>query len=380
MTDVNSGPLAGIKVVHLAAWGPGPYATMLLADLGCEVIVVDRRSPMITTVPASQDPRRRGQKSIALDLKNSEDLTTFNQLINQSDIFIEGMRPGAAERLGIGPEDLNAINPGLIYARMTGWGQTGPLANTAGHDINYIALSGVLETMGEPGKPPPQPLNLLGDYGGGGLFIMVGILSALFERSTSGLGQVVDGAIVDGVASLSAATLGMWGVGRWGERGTNTFDGSCPWYRVYETADGKYVAVGAIEEAFYQQLLQGLGMDPAQWQRNDADIGPRLKAELERIFSTRTRDEWQQMFEHTDACVTPVLSFEEALQHPHHQERGTYISLRDIHQPAPGPRLSRTVLAAPSAPPEVGENSQQIMQQLELFCSGASARKNSDGE
>jgi alpha-methylacyl-CoA racemase len=363
----QQGPLAGVKVVHLAAWGPGPYATMLLADLGCEVIVVDRRSAMITTVPAHQDPRRRSQKSIALDLKDVDDLATFNELIRQADVFIEGMRPGAAERLGIGPDQLQRLNKGLVYGRMTGWGQQGELAHTAGHDINYIALSGVLETLGEPGKVPPLPLNLLGDYGGGGLFLVMGILAALFERTRSGLGQVVDGAIVDGVASLSAATLGMLSVGRWGDRGTNTFDGSCPWYRAYQTSDKKYVAVGAIEEAFYQQLLQGLGMDSEQWQRSDPDIQAKLTAELETRFAERTRDEWQAIFERTDACVTPVLSFAEAMAHGHHKSRATYISMEGIHQPAPAPRFSRTPLSHPQVPPDCGADSEEIREQLSLF-------------
>lgn len=364
---MTQGPLSGIKVVHLAGWGPGPYATMLLADMGCEVIVVDRHTAMITTVPPGQDPRRRSQKSIALDVKDPKEMVLFKQLIAQADIFIEGMRPGAAERLGIGPDCLLALNPRLIYGRMTGWGQTGSLAHTAGHDINYIALSGVLETLGEPGKPPPLPLNLLGDYGGGGLFLIVGILAALFERTRSGLGQVVDGAIVDGVASLAATTLGMLGVGRWGERGTNTFDGSCPWYAVYETRDKKYIAVGAIEEAFYQQLLTTLEMNPAEWRRDTADIQPRLKAEFERIFKTRTRDEWGEIFEHSDACVTPVLNFAEAMAHPHHQGRNTYTTLAGIPQPTPGPRLSRTPFATPSLPPVPDNNRDEILTQLDLF-------------
>jgi alpha-methylacyl-CoA racemase len=363
----GNAPLHGVKAVHLAGWGPGPYATMLLADMGCEVIVVDRRTAMITTVPAHEDPRRRSQKSIALDIKNPEDLKTFKKIIAGADIFIEGMRPGAAERLGIGPETLMAFNRRLIYARMTGWGQTGPLAHTAGHDINYIALSGVLETLGEPGKPPPLPLNLLGDYGGGGLFLVVGILAALYERNSSGLGQVVDGAIVDGVASIATTTMGMLAVGRWGDRGTNTFDGSCPWYAVYETLDKKYVAVGAIEEAFYQQLLTALEMNPEMWRRDQKDIKPRLKTEFERIFKTRTRDEWAQLLESTDACVTPVLNFNEAIFHPHHRQRGTYIDVSGIAQPAPGPRLSRTPMQTPQPPPEPDADRDEIMAQLELF-------------
>jgi alpha-methylacyl-CoA racemase len=363
-TPTACGPLAGLRVIHLASWGPGPYAAMLLADLGCEVIVVDRRSPMITTVPPALDPRRRSQQSIALDLKNTDDLDTFRQLLRTADVFIEGMRPGAAERLGIGPGALLELNPRLVYSRMTGWGQTGPLADRAGHDINYIALSGALHAMGAADTPPPVPLNLLGDYGGGGLFLIVGILAALLERERSGQGQVVDGAICDGVASLCAATLGMMGVGRWGNRGSNLFDGSVPWYAVYETADHQYVAVGAIEEEFYQQLLQGLELNPAEWSRRDPALIAPLRQTLTERFKSRDRAHWEARFANTDACVTPVLSFTEALDHPHHLARGTYTHLNNIPQPSPGPRLSRTPLRTPEPAPEPGNNSSDIRARL----------------
>jgi alpha-methylacyl-CoA racemase len=359
-----AGPLANIRVIHLASWGPGPYAAMLLADMGADVIVVDRRSEMITTVPAAQDPRRRGQRSIALDLKVDEDRACFHRLLNTADIFIEGMRPGAAERLGIGPQHLQAGNPRLIYARMTGWGQQGPLAQRAGHDINYIALSGALHAIGEPDHPPPLPLNLLGDYGGGGLFLVTGILAALYERERSGMGQIVDGAIVDGVASLTAATLGMYGVGRWGDRGTNTFDGSCPWYAVYATADAQYVAVGAIEDAFYAELLQRLEMNPEEWSRDDPAIVPRLRGHLTAVFRSRSRAHWESVFDNSDACVAPVLSFAEALENSHHQARGTYVQVGDVAQPNSGPRLSRTPFRTPSRSPRIGEHGDEIIREL----------------
>lgn len=356
-------PLAGIKAIHLASWGPAPYACMLLADLGCEVIIIDRRSPMIVTVPPHLDPRRRSQKSIALDLKNDADRASFYELVSDTDIFIEGMRPGAAEKLSIGPDDLCGRNPRLIYARMTGWGQEGPLANTAGHDINYLALSGALDAIGSA-EQPTIPLNLLGDYAGGGMYMVTGILAALLERQQSGAGQVIDCAIVDGVASLSAATLGMLGSGGWGKRGTNTFDGSTPWYALYETADHHFMAVGAIEEAFYKQLMAGLMLDPADWPRKTTEDKERLRAELSRQFKSQSRDHWTSVFEHTDACVTPVLNFDEALLHPHHQARGTYTELRDIPQPAPGPRFSRTTLPSPQPAPNANHDEMTIRESI----------------
>lgn len=367
MDTATNLPLSGYRVIHLASWGPGPYAAMLLADMGCDVVIVDRRSEMITTVPPGQDPRRRGQRSIALNLKNDTDKNIFLQLIESADVFIEGMRPGAAEKLGIGPDVCLGKNPGLVYSRMTGWGQDGALAETAGHDINYIALSGALHAMGDPDRAPAIPLNLLGDYGGGGLFLVTGILAALLEREKSGLGQVVDGAIVDGVASLTAATLGMKAVGRWGDRGTNTFDGSCPWYCCYRTKDEKFVAVGAIEEAFYLKMLEGLGLRREDWPRDNPENIAALKKKLSEIFASQTRDYWQHLFEHTDACVTPVLDFDEARAAQHHRSRDTYVTVNGIPQPMSGPRLSRTPFKKPEVPPEPGEHSEQIIEQLKLI-------------
>ncbi|CAM3501308.1 CaiB/BaiF CoA-transferase family protein [Polaromonas hydrogenivorans] len=359
-----SGPLKGIKIVHLASLGPGPYAAMLLADLGCDVTIIDRTGPMMVSVPQGQDPRRRSQRSIALDLKQAEARSLAMELIAQADVLIEGMRPGVTERLGLGPADCHQSNPGLIYARVTGWGQSGPLALRAGHDINYIALSGALYAMGEPGSPPPVPLNLLGDYAGGGAFVVMGIMAALIERGRTGRGQVIDGAIVDGVASLTAATLGMKAAGRWGDRGTNLFDGSAPWYRTYRTRDGGYVAVGAIEPQFYDELLRGLGLDPVQWPREDRARWPAIEATFAQLFAAQDRAHWQVVFDETDACVSPVLSFEEAAAHPHHQARGTYISVDGITQPAPAPCMSYDVSVAPGSPPRQGADTDVVLRNL----------------
>jgi alpha-methylacyl-CoA racemase len=359
----RAGPLAGVRVVHLASLGPGPYAAMLLADLGAEVTIVDRVAPMAVSVPQEMDPRRRGQRSIALDLKHDAAKAVVMDLVRRADVLVEGMRPGAAERLGVGPEDCHAINPRLIYARVTGWGQAGPLADRAGHDINYIALSGALLAMGNPGERPPVPLNLLGDYAGGGAFVAIGVLAALHERAGTGSGQVVDGAIVDGVASLSAATMGMLAAGRWGGRGSNVFDGSAPWYRTYETRDGGYVAVGAIEPQFFRALLEGLGLDPSEWPREDPRRWPDMTARFEAIFRSRDRADWERLFEGTDACVTPVLSLAEAPGHPHHAARGTYAAIAGVRQPAPAPRVGAE-RELPSAPREIGRDTDAILREL----------------
>jgi alpha-methylacyl-CoA racemase len=361
---VPPGPLQGLKVVHLASLGPGPYAAMLLADMGCDVVIVDRTVPTATSVPPARDPRRRGQRSVALDLKDPQDFAALLKLVGRADVLIEGMRPGVAERLGLGPDQCLGLNPRLIYARMTGWGQEGSLSPRAGHDINYIALSGALEAMGEKEGVPPVPLNLLGDYAGGGMYLVVGILAALMERQKSGLGQVVDGAIADGVASLCATTFGILATGGWKARGTNVFDGSTPWYAVYRTKDGRFVAVGAIEQPFYEQLLAGVGLNPAEWHRDDAARVARLKGELESRFLAQDRAYWEMQFADTDACVSPVLSFTESLTHPYHQSRGTYTVVGDVSQPAPGPRLSRTPFPPPGPPPERGEHTDEIRREL----------------
>ncbi|HSV83285.1 MAG TPA: CaiB/BaiF CoA-transferase family protein [Ramlibacter sp.] len=365
-TSGSTGPLHGVRVVHLASLGPGPYAAMLLADLGCAVTIIDRTRPMAVSVPQGRDPRRRGQRSVALDLKLPDARAVALQLIEQADVLIEGMRPGAIERLGLGPEPCLERNPRLIYARVTGWGQTGPLAQRAGHDINYIALSGALHAMGAADEPPPVPLNLLGDYAGGGAFVAMGVMAALFERERTGRGQVIDGAIADGVASLAATTMGMLACGRWGPRGTNIFDGAAPWYRTYRTSEGGFVAVGAIEPEFYAQLLAGLGLQAADWPQQDSKRWPAMAERFARIFGAQPRSHWERLFADTDACVSPVLDFEEAAAHPHHRSRGTYIDIAGVMQPAPAPRLSRTGSRRPEQPPEPGCHTDEILHQCGL--------------
>jgi alpha-methylacyl-CoA racemase len=358
------GSLAGIKVVHLASLGPGPYAAMLLADLGCEVTIIDRTKPTAVSVPLVADPRRRGQRSIALDLKHVDARAVALDLIARSDVLIEGMRPGATERLGLGPEACLALNPRLIYTRVTGWGQDGPLAQRAGHDINYIALSGALHAIGDPDAPPALPLNLLGDYGGGGTFAAMGVMAAVIERHRTGQGQVIDVAIADGVASLTAATMGMLAAGRWGARGTNVFDGAAPWYRTYRTLDGGYVAVGAIEAEFYAALLARLGLDPSAWPQHDRQRWPAIKDHFSALFASQTRVHWEAVFDGSDACVSPVLSFEEAPAHPHHRFRGTYTGVAGVIQPAPSPRMHGLQAMQPVAPPDRGAQTAAILREL----------------
>ncbi|MBB1242197.1 CoA transferase [Streptomyces durbertensis] len=340
---VTGGPLRGLRVLELAAIGPAPFACMLLADLGADVVRIDRPG-----VPrAFGDWHRvldRGRRSIALDLKDPADVRTVLRLVERSDVLVEGFRPGVTERLGLGPADCLARNPGLVYGRMTGWGQDGPLASAPGHDINYLALSGALAAIGEDGGPPVPPLNLLGDFAGGGLPLAFGIMAALYERRASGLGQVVDAAITDGTASMLGMLSAMLGAGSWrSERGRNVLDGGAPHYGVYRCADGGYVAVGALEDRFYRCLLTGLGLSPQEVpDRSDQAAWPALRGVFAARFATRTRDEWARHFEGTDACVTPVLSLAEAARHPHQRARGTYREVDGVIQPAPMPRFSRT--------------------------------------
>ncbi|MFJ9250069.1 CaiB/BaiF CoA transferase family protein [Streptomyces sp. NPDC101776] len=346
----GTGPLSGMRVVELAAIGPVPHACMMLADLGAEVIRVDR--PDSTRAYATWHRiLDRGRHSVTLDLKTPHGVAGLLRLAQDADVLVEGFRPGVAERLGIGPDICRARHPGLVYARMTGWGQSGPLAQHPGHDINYIALSGALHAIGEPGGPPVAPLNLLGDFAGGGMLLVCGILAALWERQRSGLGQTVDTAIVDGTASLLAMLLAMTSGGSWHERrGHNLLDGGAPFYTVYACADGRHIAVGALEEQFYTALLQGLGLDPSTLpHRDDPANWPALKAAFAARFSRRTRDDWAAHFENTEACVTPVLSLTEAPAHPHLRARGTYTETG----PAPAPRFDRTP-AAPPPPPDPG--------------------------
>lgn len=361
---MSAPPLSGTTVLHVASMGPGPFAAMLLADLGARVIVLDRIGEMAASSPPHLDPRRRGQESIRIDLKHPRAGEVMDALLRGADVVIEGMRPGVAERLRIGPADCQRVNPRLVYARMTGWGQSGDLAQRAGHDLTYIALTGALHAIGTPGQPPPPPLNLLGDYAGGGTYLALGVLAALLERERSGHGNVVDASILDGVASLTAAVFGGLAAGTWRERGQNVFDGGAPFYRTYATSDGEYVAVGAIEPAFYAALLRGVGLDPDCWPQHDRDRWPDLADELARRFATRTRAHWADVFEQTDACVAPVLSFLEAPAHAHNRSRGTYVDVAGATQPAPAPRFSRTPLTAPQPSPERGQHTDMVLAEL----------------
>lgn len=330
------GPLDGLRVVELAAIGPAPFACMMLADLGADVVRVDRADGR----RSFEDWHRvldRGRTSMAMDLKDPADVAELLRIVECADVLVEGFRPGVAERLGIGPEQCLERNPRLVYARMTGWGQDGPLARTPGHDINYLALTGALHAIGQQGGPPVPPVNLLGDFAGGGMFLVTGVLAALHERHRSGRGQVVDAAIVDGTGAMLGMLVGMAAAGEWRhERGVNLLDGGAPFYGCYSCADGRHVAVGALEERFYQALLLGLGLDPRQLpDRGDPANWPLLRQRFADRFAERDRDAWAEVFEGTEACVTPVLSVAEAADHPHHQARGS--------GPAtPAPRFSRT--------------------------------------
>lgn len=353
------GPLHGVKIVELAGLGPAPFCGMLLADMGADVIRIDRISG--GNVPVAIDPKRdilnRGRRSIAMDLKKPEAIDALLGLVERADIFIEGFRPGVTERMGVGPDVCLARNPRLVYGRMTGWGQTGPLAHTAGHDINYIALSGALHLIGRKGDKPLPPLNLVGDMGGGGLFLAFGLMCALVEARASGKGQVVDAAMVDGAALQLSGILAMRAMGHWrDERGTNLGDTGAHFYEVYETSDGGYMAVGAIEPQFYAALSKGAALDPELFGRQmDTKRWETLKAELAKVFRTKTRAEWEAIFDGTDACVTPVLSLPEVANHPHHRARGAFVD-GDVLQPAPGPRLSRTPGAIAGPPPAPGQH------------------------
>jgi alpha-methylacyl-CoA racemase len=337
-----------VRVVHLAAAGPIPMATMLLADLGADVVRVDRATGdgTVTGLASADDPRTRGQRSIGVDVKQEAGRDLLLRLLERADVFLEGMRPGVAERLGIGPEPCLRRNPRLVYGRMTGWGQTGPLARAVGHDLNYLAIVGALHPMGARDAPPPVPLNLVADFGGGGLYLAFGVLAALLERASSGQGQVVDAAMVDGVASMTGMFHAMLAQGMWSTtRESNLLDGGAPFYRTYATGDGGFMAVGAIERQFYAALLDTLGLDPAEWPQHDRARWPAQRAALAAMFAAGTRQEWTDRFAGVDACVTPVLSLAEAAAHPHLRERETFVDADGLTQPAPAPRLSRTPAA-----------------------------------
>ena len=357
------GPLAGIRVIEMKGIGPGPYAGMLLADMGAEVIVVERSSQSSGIgLPAKDDVHSRGKRSIALDIKHPRGLETLLRLVEGADALFEGYRPGVAERLGFGPEACHAINPGLVYGRLTGWGQDGPLANTAGHDINYISITGALAAIGGKDKPVP-PLNLVGDYAGGSLFLVMGMLAALLEARTTGKGQVVDAAITDGSASLMSFFHGGQGAGFWNtERGTNLLDGAAYFYDVYETADEKFVSIGPLEPQFYALFVEKAGLEPETFAKQAGpEDWPRLKQELAAVFRRKTQREWCDLLEGSDVCFAPVLDFVEAAQHPHNLARKAYIDIEGVEQPAPSPRFSRTACDAPSAPRAEGADTDSVL-------------------
>jgi alpha-methylacyl-CoA racemase len=355
-----SGPLQGIRVVELAGLGPAPYACMLLADLGAEVLRVDRPAPGFG-VPA-YDVTGRGRRSLALDLKQPAAAEVVLRLVDRADVLVEGLRPGVAERLGVGPDACLARNPRLVYGRMTGWGQDGPLAPRVGHDINYASITGALGAIGEPGRKPVPPLNLVADFGGGSMFLVTGVLAALLERATSGQGQVVDAAMVDGVTSLMAMTYGFRAAGGWAdERGSNLLDGGAPFYDTYPCSDGQYVAIGALEPQFWALVVQTLGLEdlPEQY---DRDGWPVLRQRLAEAFATRTRDEWAQLFDGLDACVSPVLTLGEAPQHAHLAARQAVVEVDGVQQPAPAPRFSRTPGAIGASPRVAGTDTREALQ------------------
>lgn len=335
------GPLAGLRVIEFAGLGPAPFACMLLADMGADVITVDRPGKRLGD---QGNLTGRGRRVVFADLKQPIDQQAVLALLDRADVLVEGFRPGVMERLELGPDALACRNPRLIYARMTGWGQYGPLAQTAGHDITYLALTGALHAIGPADGPPVPPLNLIGDYGGGSLYLVTGILAALYERHQSGLGQIVDAAITDGVASLMTLSMASAIRGQSIEaRGSNLLDGGAPFYGVYATADARYVAIGPLEPAFFALLCERLGVDPAlRDAQTDRSRWPTLRAEFERIFVQRTRAEWQELLEDSDACVAGVLTLSEAAEHPHNVARGAFVEIEGVRQPAPAPRFSRT--------------------------------------
>ncbi len=356
------GPLKGVKVLEIGGIGPGPFCGQMLSDMGADVIRLDRKNKP-DLIPGEFNIANRGRKSIALDFTTREGILAIFELIAKADALIEGFRPGVMERLGLGPQECWKKNPKLIFGRMTGWGQEGPLAHAAGHDINYISLSGALHAIGHQGEKPTIPLNLVGDFGGGGMLLAFGIVCGILEAEKSGKGQVVDAAMIDGSALLMGMCYGFQASGLWSnERGTNFGDGGSHFYNTYETADGKWVSIGSIEPQFYQLLLEKTGIEGAESDSQmDADSWLTLKEKFTKIFKTKTRDEWCQLLEGSDVCFAPVLSMKEAPEHPHNVARQTFIKINNITHPAPAPRFSRTQPDIPKPPPKKGEHSESAM-------------------
>ena len=361
------GPLAGYRIVEIAGIGPGPFAAMMLADMGAEVIRIDR--PQAVRGPAPSEPHYdvllRGRRSIAIDIKNPDGLETLLALIQHADALIEGFRPGVMERLGVGPEVCLKRNPKLVFGRMTGWGQSGPLSGASGHDINYIALAGALAHFARAGEAPMPPLNMVGDFGGGGMLLAFGVVCALLEAQKSGMGQVIDAAMVDGVAILMSMFWAFRQIGHFNESepGTNLLDTGAHFYDVYKCLDDKYVSIGSIEPQFYSVLLEktGLAADPTFANQMDSTLWPTLKARLAEVMLTKTSDEWCALMEGTDVCFAPVLTMSQAMQHPHNVERKTFVEIAGVTQPAPAPRFSRTPSAVPTPPAHPGQHSREIL-------------------
>ena len=360
------GPLKGLKIIEMAGIGPGPFCGMVLADLGAEIIRVDRASAIGTG--SKQEPSNRGKKSIAVDLKAKEGVEVVLKLVETADAIFEGFRPGVMERLGIGPEVCMARNNRIVFGRMTGGGQEGPLANAAGHDINYISLSGALAAIGRPGSPPVPPLNLIGDFGGGGMLLALGLVAALLESKESKKGQVVDAAMTDGSALLMTMIYSMQSSGMWKTTmGSNLLDGGSHFYDTYECKDGKFISIGSIEPQFYALLCQIAELDEKVFSKQmSRDLWPEQKEEIKKVFLKKTRDEWCELMEGTDVCFAPVLDMTEAPQHPHNKERKTFIDLEGVTQPAPAPRFSRTEPEVVSSPSIVGEHTNEVLSSIGL--------------
>ncbi len=361
---MSEGPLSGLRVLEIVGLGPGPFCGMMLSDLGADVIRIDRldASKMLSLHDPKFDVLARGRRSVALDLRRPEGVEVLLTMVEKADVLFEGMRPGVAERLGFGPEVCEERNPALVFGRMTGWGQEGPLARSAGHDINYLALSGMLHAVGRADDPPPPPLNLIADFGGGGMLLAVGILAALLEAKASGRGQVVDAAMFEGASLLGAMTHGLAAAGaRTTEREANLLDGGVPFYDSYRTLEGKFVAVGALEPQFFAELVTGLGLESlkdVQWVKAGWSD---MRSQFTEIFASRTRDEWAEAFEGLDACVSPVLTYEEAALHEHAVARNSFIYPDELRQPAPAPRFSRSVAPTPEAPGVPGEETTTVL-------------------
>jgi alpha-methylacyl-CoA racemase len=363
--DNSMGPLKGLRVIELASIGPGPMCAMLLADMGADVVRIDRTMPSGLGVPMDKrfEVSGRSRRSVALDLKAPAGRDAVLRLVDKADLLIEGFRPGVAERLGVGPADCHARNPGLVYGRMTGFGQSGPLAMAAGHDLNYIALTGALHAIGPAGGKPVPPLNLVGDYGGGALYLAMGLLAALFERQSSGRGQVVDAAMVDGTASLASIFYGLKAAGNWTDtRGANLLDGGAPFYDTYETADGKYVSIGALEPKFFAEMAQRIGLDERFIKRQyERKMWPEMREAIATILRGKTRDEWTALLEGTDACFAPVLTLDEAPGHAHARARAAFVDVAGVVQPGPAPRFDRSGSRQPEPAPAVGTHTDEVL-------------------